>query len=48
MGWVFALVTITALAMLGFMLWRLEDERRWRGQVEGLRERAERDRLPHA
>jgi hypothetical protein len=48
MGWVVALVTITALAMLGFMLWRVDGDKGWRDQAEGLRKRMERDGLPHA
>ena len=48
MGWVVALVTITALAMLGFMLWRLDGDNGWRDQAKGLRQRMERDGLPHA
>ena len=39
MGWVTAIVAITALAMLGFVLWRADAEKRWRDQAEGLRER---------
>ena len=35
MGWITVFVTIPALVMLGFMLWRLEGE--------GLRERLEHD-----
>jgi hypothetical protein len=41
MGWIAALVTITALAMLAFMLWRREGDKGWRDQAEGLRERLE-------
>jgi hypothetical protein len=48
MGWVVALVTICALAMLGFMFWRLEGDKGWRDQAEGLRERLEREGLPRA
>jgi hypothetical protein len=32
MGWIAALVTIPALVMLGFMLWRLEGDKGWRGR----------------
>ncbi len=42
MGWIGAFVVMTALAMLGFMLWRLKPEAGWRDQAEGLRERSER------
>ena len=48
MGWFTALVAITALAMLGFILWRADSEKGWRDQAEGLRERWERDELPRA
>jgi hypothetical protein len=48
MGWVAALVTIPALVMLGFMLWRREGDMGWRDQAEGLRERLEHDGLPRA
>jgi hypothetical protein len=48
MGWVVALVTISALAMLGFMIWRLEGDKGWRDQAAGLRERLEREGLPRA
>jgi hypothetical protein len=48
MGWVIAIVTITALANLGFTLWHAGAEKGWRDQAEGLRERWERDELPHA
>ena len=41
MGWIAALVTIPALVMLGFMLWRLESDKGWRDQAEGSRERLE-------
>jgi hypothetical protein len=41
MGWIAALVTIPALAMLGVTLWRLGGDRGWRDQAEGLRERLE-------
>ena len=42
MGWIVALVMIPALAMLGVRLWRLEGDKGWRDQAEGLRERMER------
>jgi hypothetical protein len=47
MGWIGALVAIPALVMLGFMLWRLDDDKGWRDQAEGLRERLEHEELPH-
>ena len=46
MGWIVALVTIPAIVMLGVMLWRLEGDKGWRDQAEGLRERLEREGLP--
>jgi hypothetical protein len=48
MGLIVALVTIPALAMLCFMLWRQEGDNGWRDQAEGLRERQERRGLPRA
>jgi hypothetical protein len=48
MGWIAALVMISALVMLGFMLWRLEGDKGWRDQADGLRERLEHDGLPRA
>jgi hypothetical protein len=48
MGWAVALVTITALVMLGFILSRPEAEKDWRGGAEGLRRRLERDGVPRA
>jgi hypothetical protein len=48
MGWIAALVMIPALAMLAFMLWRLEGDKGWRDQAEGLRERLEHEGLPRA
>jgi hypothetical protein len=48
MGWITALVTISALVMLGAMLRRLEGDKGWRDQAEGLRERLERQGLPRA
>jgi hypothetical protein len=48
MGWVITLVTIPALVMLGFSLWRLEGDKGWRDEAEGLRERLEHERLPRA
>jgi hypothetical protein len=41
MGWIAVLVTIPALAILAFLLWRLEGDKAWRDQAEGLRERLE-------
>ena len=46
MGWIAALVIVSALAMLGVTLWRLGGDRGWRDQAEGLRERLEREGLP--
>jgi hypothetical protein len=46
MGWAVALVTIPAFVMLGVMLWRLDGDRGWRDEAEGLRERLEREGLP--
>jgi hypothetical protein len=48
MGWIVALVTIPALAMLCLTLWRLEGDQAWRDQAEGLRERLERKGVPRA
>jgi hypothetical protein len=48
MGWVVALVAITALVMLGFILARPEAAKDWRDQAEGLRQRLERDGVPRA
>jgi hypothetical protein len=48
MGWIVAFVTITALFILGFMLRRLEGDKGWRDQAEGLRERLERGETPGA
>jgi hypothetical protein len=48
MGWIATLVTIPALAMLCFVLWRREGDKGWRDQAEGLRERLERKSLPGA
>ena len=48
MGWVVALVAITALVMLGFILSRPEVEKDWRDQAQGLRQRLERDGVPRA
>jgi hypothetical protein len=48
MGWIVAIVTIPALAMLCFMLWRREGDKGWRDQAEGLRERLERQGFPRA
>ena len=48
MGWIAALVTIPALVMLAVILWRLDGDRGWRDQAEGLRERLEREGLPRA
>jgi hypothetical protein len=46
MGWIVALVTIPVLVMLGVILWRLEGDKGWRDQAEGLRERLEHEGLP--
>jgi hypothetical protein len=48
MDWVVALTTIPALFMLGLTLWRLQGDKGWRDQAEGLRERLEHDGLPRA
>lgn len=50
MGWVVVFFTITALVMLGFVLWAPEDkaEKDWRDGAEGLRQRLERDGVPRA
>jgi hypothetical protein len=48
MGWVVALVAITALVMLGFILSRPEVEKDWRDQADGLRQRLARDGVPGA
>jgi len=48
MGWIAALVMIPALVMLAVILWRLDGDRGWRDQAEGLRERLEREGLPRA
>ena len=48
MGWIAALVTIPALVMLGLMLSRLEGDKGWRDQAEGLRKRLEHEGLPRA
>ncbi len=55
MGWIAALVmlaalviTLAALVILGFVLWRPEADKGWRDQAEGLRQRMERDGLPGA
>ena len=39
MGWVVAVVAVTALVMLGFILSRPEAEKDWRDQADGLRQR---------
>ena len=46
MGWIAALVTIPAIAMLGVTFWRMEGDKGWRDQAEGLRERLEQEGLP--
>ena len=46
MGWIAALVTIPALVILGVMLWRLEGDKGWRDEAEGLRERLWHKGLP--
>ncbi len=48
MGWIAALVTIPALVILAVIFWRLDGDRGWRDQAEGLRERLEREGLPRA
>ena len=48
MGWIAALVTISAVAMLGVTLRRLEGDKGWRDQAEGLRERLGREGFPRA
>jgi len=48
MGWVVALVAITALVMLGFIVSRPEVEKDWRDQADGLRQRLARDGVPRA
>jgi hypothetical protein len=56
MGWVLALVALSAFVMLGLTLWRLVGltlwrlvgDKGWRDQAEGLRERLEREGLPRA
>jgi hypothetical protein len=39
-------VTLTALVILGAMLWRPERDKGWRDQTEGLRERMEHEGIP--
>jgi hypothetical protein len=46
MGWIAALVTIPALAMLFLMLRRGDSDKGWRDQAEGLRERLVRQGVP--
>ena len=48
MGWIAALITIPAVATLGVMLWRLEGDKGWRDEAEGLRERLLHKGLPRA
>jgi hypothetical protein len=48
MGWIAALVTIPPLIMLSVLLWRLQGDKGWRDQAEGLRERLEREGLPRS
>ena len=48
MAWIAVLITIPALVMLGFMLWRLDGDKGWRDQAEGLRERLGREGHPRA
>ena len=48
MGWIAALVTIPPLIMLSVLLWRLQGDKGWRDQAEGLRERLEREELPRS
>lgn len=46
MGWIAALVTIPPLIMLSVLFWRLQGDKGWRDQAEGLRERVEHEGLP--
>jgi len=48
MGWIVALVTISALVMLGVTLRRMEGDQGWRDQCEGLRERLDHQGAPRA
>lgn len=48
MGWVFALITIAELVLLGFILSRPKAEEDWRDAAEALRERLKRDGVPRA
>ena len=48
MGWIVALLTIPALVMLVLTLWRLEGDKGWRDQAEGLRKRMEHEGYPRA
>jgi hypothetical protein len=49
MGLVVALIVfVPALVMLSITLWRLEGDKGWRDQAEGLRERLARESLPRA
>ena len=48
MGWIAAQITIPALATLGVMLWRLEGDKGWRDEAEGLRKRLQHKGLPRA
>jgi hypothetical protein len=42
-GWIAAFVMVPAFLMLGVILWRLEGDKGWRDQAEGLRERLEQE-----
>ena len=46
MGWIVALVAVTTLVLLRFILSCPEAEEDWRDQAEGLRQRQERDGVP--
>ena len=46
MVWIAVFVTISALVLLGFTLRRLEGDKGWRDQAEGLRERLGHEGLP--
>ena len=48
MGWIVALVAVTALIVLRFILSCPEAEEDWRDQAEGLRQRQEREGVPRA
>lgn len=46
MVWIATVITMPALVMLGVVLWRLEGDKGWRDQAEGLQERLEHEGLP--